>query len=221
MPRTRSLTLAASVALLALATPLHAQRCLGFPGFGGQPLRLGGELTTGDNVTTFTGKLDFGQAAGTFGGVGIGVADYDRIDDSALLVSGNIGTQIPLGTASSTSAGAQLCPVAGLEFQAGPGDDISVLRLRGGVSLGTSIVMTPGVNFAPFGTLSVGYERFSFDDDDVDDDSEVGGILDLGAGLIFNNKFTIRPSVAIPLGFDDRDARFVLAVGFNFGGNRR
>ena len=218
MTRSRSLTLAASVAVLALATPLQAQRCLGFPGFAGQPLRLGGELTTGDNITTFTGKLDFGQAAGTFGGVGIGVADYDNIDDSALLVSGNIGTQIPLGTASSTSAGAQLCPVASLEYQAGPGDDISALRLRGGVSLGTSIVMTPGVNLAPYGTLSLGYARVDVGDAD---DSEVGGIIDLGAGFIFNNKFTIRPNVAIPLGFDDSDARFGITVGFNFGGNRR
>lgn len=231
MIRSRSTTrgrLAAAVASLALlslaAAPLHAQRCLGFPGFAGQPLRLGGTLTTGSDVTTLGADLAFGQAAGAFGGVGIGVADFDNTDESALLISGTIGTQMALGTASSTSAGAQLCPVASLEYQAGPSIgnvDISGLLLRGGVSLGTSIAMAQTVRLAPFGTLSVGYARSSISSPSLDEsDSEVGGVIDLGAGVIFNNKFTIRPSVMIPVGFDDSDARFGLAVGFNFGGGR-
>jgi hypothetical protein len=51
-------------------------------------------------------------------------------------------------------------------------------------------------------------------------DSQAGGILDLGAGLIFGNRFTVRPSVAVPLGFDNADPRFGLAVGFSFGNGR-
>ena len=67
--RGRLATAAASLALLTLAAaPLQAQRCLGFPGFGGQPLRLGGTLTTGGDVTTVGADLAFGQAAGAVNG---------------------------------------------------------------------------------------------------------------------------------------------------------
>lgn len=221
----RTTRAAAALALLSLAAaPLHAQRCLGFPGFGGQPLRVDGVLTTGGNVTTLGADLAFGQAEGAFGSVGLGVADFDNTDESALLVSGSIGTQMQLGTPTRSSSGAQLCPVASLEYQNGPNVaniDITALRLRGGVSLGTSLPMTETLRLAPFGTFSVGFVRSSVDTPaGGDSDSEVGGILDLGAGLVFNNRFTIRPSVNVPIGFDDSDARFGLAVGFNFGSGR-
>jgi len=215
----------ASCSLLALAAaPLHAQRCLGFPGFGGQPLRVDGRLATGDRHTDLAADLAFGQAAGAFGGVGIGVADYDNSNRSALLVSGEIGTQVPLGTPTRTSAGAQLCPVASLQYRAGPNTDAvdrSGLDLRGGVSLGTSLPMAQSTRFAPYGTVSFAYRRATVDagrERLTSDD--VGGVIDLGAGFIFTNRFTVRPSVSIPVGFDDTDARFGLAVGFNFGGTR-
>src|SRR5689334_13296448 len=107
----------ASLAFLALAAvPLQAQRCLGFPGFS-QPLRIDGQLVTGSHRTDLLGRLEFGQAGGVFGGGQIGVGDYDNSSGSALLVGGNIGTQVQLGTASRTSSGAQLCPVAGIDYR--------------------------------------------------------------------------------------------------------
>ena len=109
-----------------------------------------GTLTGGGGRTTLGADLAFGQAAGAFGSVGIGVADYDHVNSSAVLVSGTIGTQVQLGTASRTSGGGQLCPVAGIECRNGTnaGDiDQSGLVLRGGVSLGTSIPMSIPVGF--------------------------------------------------------------------------
>jgi hypothetical protein len=207
--------------LLLAAAPLHAQRCLGFPGFGNQPMRLDGALTTGGSVTTLGADLAFGQAAGAFGSVGLGVANYDNVHQSALLVSGSIGSQVQLGTPSRGSPGAQLCPVAAIQYQNGPnvGDvDQNALTLRGGVSLGTSLAMTPAVRLAPFGTISAAYVRSSFSSPrGSGSSSDIGGILDLGAGFIFSNRFTIRPSVGIPIGFENSDARFGIVVGYNFG----
>jgi hypothetical protein len=219
--RGRLATAAASLALLSLAAePLQAQRCLGFPGFANQPMRLTGTLGTGDNVTTLGADLAFGQSAGAFGSVGVGVADYDgnSDDDSALLLSGTIGTQIPLGATATATSGAQVCPFATLDYRVGPGDDVNGLGIRGGAALGTSVTMAPSVRLAPFGAVSIGYVRASAGNFD---DSEVGGIIDLGAGVIFNDKFTIRPAVSIPVGFDGSDSSFGVSVGFNFGGNRR
>jgi hypothetical protein len=210
--------------LLAAATPLHAQRCLGFPGFANQPLRIDGRLETGNHRTDLSADLAFGQAAGVFGGVGIGVADYDNVNRSALLVNGEIGTQVPLGTPTRTSAGAQLCPVATLQYRNGPNSDevdVSGLDLRGGVSLGTSLPMAQSVRFAPFGTVSFAYVRNTADAGRVSVTSDdVGGVIDLGAGFIFTERFTVRPKVSIPVGFDDSDARFGIAVGYSFGGGR-
>lgn len=225
MTRARLARGAAALALLTIAAaPLQAQRCLGFPGFGGQPLRLGGEITTGDDVTTLGANLAFGQAAGAFASVGLGMADADGVSGTGLLVNGMVGTQIAAGTRSGTSAGLQLCPVASIEYQSGPnvGDlDVSGLILRGGVSLGTSLPMTSTIALAPFGTASIAYARASVSSGTFDgSDSDVGGVIDLGAGLLFNNRFTIRPKVEIPIGFDDSSARFGVSFGFNFGGNR-
>lgn len=220
----RPVLLASFALLAAAAQPLHAQRCLGYPGFAAQPMRLEGRLMTGGSRTDLSGHLAFGQAAGAFGGVGIGVADYDRTNRSALLVSGTLGTQMELGTPTRTSSGPQLCPVATLEYRAGPNsDDVdqSGLDLRGGVSLGTSFPMGATSRFAPFGTVSFAYQRATSEVRNVSVTADdIGGVIDLGAGLIFTNRFTVRPSVSIPVGFDGSDARFGLAVGFNFGGGR-
>jgi hypothetical protein len=81
--------------------------------------------------------------------------------------------------------------------------------------------MAESVRFAPFGTVSFAYRRATVDAGRTSATADdVGGVIDLGAGFIFTNRFTIRPSVSIPVGFDDSDARFGIAVGFNFGGNR-
>ena len=210
--------------LLAAAAPLHAQRCLGFPGFANQPLRLDGRLESGGHRTDLSADLAFGQAEGVFGGVGLGVADFDGTNRSALLVNGEIGTQLTLGTPSRTSPGAQLCPVATLQYRNGPNTDTidqNGLDLRGGVSLGTSLPMAENVRFAPFGTVSFAYLRNTVDNGRVSATADdVGGVIDLGAGFIFTDRFTVRPKVSIPVGLDNSDARFGLAVGYSFGGGR-
>lgn len=210
--------------LLAAAAPLQAQRCLGFPGFANQPLRLDGRLETGGHRTDLSADLAFGQAAGLFGGAGLGVADFDGSSRSALLVNGEIGTQLALGTPSRTSPGAQLCPVATLQYRNGPNTDTvdqNGIDLRGGVSLGTSLPMAPSVRVAPFGTVSFAYVRATVDAGRASATADdVGGVIDLGAGFIFTERFTVRPKVSIPVGFDDSDARFGIAIGYSFGGGR-
>lgn len=218
-------TLTASFALLTLASaPLHAQRCLGFAGFAGQPLRLDGRLVGGSHRTDLSADLAFGQATGPFGAVGAGVGDYDEGDGSSVLVMGQIGTQIELGTPTRTSSGAQICPLATIDYQSGPRDggvDVSGIVLRGGVSLGTSLPLSETTRVVPFGTVSFAYARSTMDfgtsSRSADD---VGGVIDLGTGLVLVNRFTVRPSVSIPVGLDGADARFGVAIGFGFGGGR-
>jgi hypothetical protein len=217
--------LLAAAALLPLAQ-LDAQTCLGNASFDVHPVRLGGFLGSTNDVSTLGLDVNFGQREGAFGGVGVGLTQFDDddLDEDATTISGSLGYQIPLGT--TRRSGPQVCPIGVVGYTIGPdvgNVDTRILTLQGGFSLGAPVTLTPSVRLTPFGALSLLHQRLSLSDDGSDDEfneSESGGILNLGAGLIFNDRFTIRPSLDIPIGFDESDTGFSLTLGLSFGGPR-
>lgn len=219
--------LLAGAALLP-AAHLDAQTCRGTASFNSHPVRVGGVVSSGDDVSLIGLDLSFGEANGAFGGVGVGVQDFDRTDESATQLTGTIGYQIPLGvsTRGQRAGGPQVCPVGSVGLRLGPnfegGPDTRGLAVAGGFSLGVPVGMASTVNLVPFGGLQLVYARNTTDFDDGDDrsESDTYASLDLGAGFTFGDRFTIRPSVDIPLGLRNADAGFTLLFALNFGGPR-
>ena len=225
LPRLRLAACALAAAAL-LPAAAQAQTCLGFSTFDANPVRIGATVGSSNDVTNLGLNVNFGQRQGAFGGVGVGLTQFDDdiIDEDATTISGSLGYQIPLGANTRSSRGPQVCPLAAVGYTIGPdvGDiDTRVLSLQGGFALGAPVDLTPTVRLTPFGALSLLHQRVTVSlDDDDDSASESGGLLDLGAGLIFNDRFTVRPSINIPIGFDNSDTGFSLAIGLSFGGPR-
>ena len=226
LPRLRLAALLVATTVL-IPAGLRAQTCLGNASFDTHPVRLGGSLGSTNDVTSLGLDVNFGQRQGAFGGVGVGLTqfDEDEIEEDATTISGSLGYQIPLGTTRS-SRGPQVCPIGVVGYTIGPdigNVDTRILTLQGGFALGAPVTLAPAVRLTPFGALSLLHQRLSISDDDNDDEmneSQSGGILNLGAGLIFNDRFTIRPSLDIPIGFDNSDTGFSLTLGLSFGGPR-
>ncbi len=231
LPRTRLSACLLAAAVLLPAARAAAQTCTGAASFNTHPVRVGGILGTGNDQTTLGADLLFGQAAGPFGGVGVTLDDFDNIDESATTIQGTLGYQVPIGTPSRRRAPtAEFCPIATLGYQLGPdrrisGVDFESRRLlaTAGFSIGAPIGLSTAVNLVPFGGLRLIYDRFkvSREDSDVENTStDSYGALDLGAGLTFNDRFTARPAVTIPIGLEGADSRFSLLFALHFGGPR-
>lgn len=231
LPRTRLAACLLAAAVLLPAAGLHAQTCVGTASFNAHPVRVGGIIGTGDDVTTLGADVIFGSAAGPFGGVGVTLNDYDDLNESATTILGTLGYQVPIGTPSRRRAPvAEFCPIATVGYTLGPdfraaGVDYEsrTLGASAGFSIGAPVAMTSVVNLVPFGGLRLIYARntVSVEDSDIDDtESDSYGALDLGAGLTFNDRFTVRPAISIPIGLEGADSRFSLLFGLNFGGPR-
>lgn len=226
--RARLVACLAAAALLPLAQA-SAQTCTGAASFR-NPVRVAGILGTGDNVTTIGADLLFGTPEGPFGGVGVALDDFDGLDESATTIQGTLGYQVPIGTSRRNAGGPTFCPIATLGYTLGPdyrssGVDYEsrTLGASAGFSVGAPVALTPAVNLVPFGGLRLIYARnmVSVANSDVDTkNTDSYGALDLGAGLTFNDRFTVRPAVSIPIGLDNADSRFSLLFGLNFGGGR-
>jgi hypothetical protein len=218
--------LAAAAVLPAAA--LEAQTCRGTASFDTQPVRLGGVVSSSDDVSLIGLDLAFGEANGSFGGVRVGIQDFDGTDESATQLTGTIGYQIPLGvsTRGQRAGGPQVCPIGSLGLRLGPnvdgGPDTRGLAVAGGFSLGAPVGLTETVNLVPFGGLQLVYARNTTDFENGDDDTTTDSYasLDVGAGFTFSDRFTIRPSIDIPLGLRGADTGFTLLFALNFGGPR-
>lgn len=186
-----------------------AQICNGFTSFAAAPLRLDVGANFGDGATQFGAGVNFGRAQGAFGGVNAGFTTYDGDGDNSTEIGANIGYQIPVGTTRR----AQLCPLAQGTASFIEGANGQQLQLGG--RLGGQVTMTPTTMLVPYAGLDLAYSRISIDDFD-ESFTDTYGILSLGAGLVLNQRFTIRPQVEIPLGLDDADARFGITVGIGF-----
>jgi len=230
----RIIPVLAVLALSGGAAAADAQSCLGIASFAAGPIRAEGSFTSGDGANLLGAGLAAGKARGPFAGVGINRIDVEESDESVTGFGLHAGWELELGTARPTTATRwSLCPIARFQqYRESFSDpdfdldaDVTVRGLSAGLALGTTIASSPNFALAPFGSLSllrlsVDTEGLGEEFDDLLSDSETGGELDLGLGLIFNRMLTVRPMVMIPLGFEDSDAQFGISVHINFGRGR-
>jgi hypothetical protein len=213
------LALALVIGCLSITARANAQICTGGASLDDHPLQLsaGGEFGGGSRL--FQGGLTFGSERG-FGGVMLGGITYDEFAGTTLVVGGHGGIGVPVGAG-------QLCPVAAVVFGFGPNDiegtgiDVSSQGLSAGLSFGIRTAESPQFYLVPTIGLGFAYARAKFSGGGGSSaNSDTYGFLSAGLGFIFNKQVTLQPSVNIPIGLEDSDPTFGIAVGIGFAGSR-
>ncbi len=214
------------ILILSLVLPFYltaqaaAQTCVGMPSFssGQMQLAAGGQFADGAN--SFGGTFGYGAPKGLYGKAGIGTTSYDGFDGSSFDFGVAGGYQVPL----HSSRVAELCPVASLSLGSGPNDilgtgvDMSSRTLAFGASIGALVNRNPQLRILPNASFQFANSRVTLDDGtDSASGSQSYGLLSLGAGFVFNSRFSLNPSISIPVGLDGGDASFGLIGAMNFG----
>jgi hypothetical protein len=218
-----------ALALVAGATTAGAQNCLGIASFSRGPIRVDGGIGTGNDATTLSAGLSAGAPQGPFASIAVNriSVDSDGEDNSVtgFGIQGGWELNLQPAAARSTPPRFSVCPVVSFaqykESDSFEGEEIegTVRSITGGVSVGTSIASSTSIGLLPFATLSIVRQSASFEGFGLDESvSETGGALDLGLGLVFGQRFTVRPAVSIPMGFEGADAQFGVSLHYNFGG---
>jgi hypothetical protein len=210
------------ILLLSLALPLllgskaAAQACAGMPSFASGPMQITAGGSFADGASSFGGTFGYGAPTGLYGKAGIGTTSYDAFDGSSFDFGVGGGYQIPL----HTSRKAELCPIASLSFGSGPNDvlgtgvDMSSRNFAFGAALGAQVGNSSQMQILPNASFQFANTRVEIDDAAG---SESYGLLTLGTGFVFNSRFSVNPSISIPVGLDGSDASFGLAGAINFG----
>jgi hypothetical protein len=203
------------------ATAATAQTCGGTASFASGPVRIGAGIDDGNGARVYGAQIAAGKPAGPFVGGGIGRIELDDFDASGTSFAGQVGYGLGLGTA--TSSPFELCPIIGLGYvtaevsESGVSVDISSRQLSAGLSIGGVMSSTPTFAFVPSLAFMYVNEKLETDGFIEIEETEDYGVVTLAAGLVFNQRVTLRPNMAFPVGLDDSDPTFGVAIAFNFG----
>jgi hypothetical protein len=213
--------------LVVLGIPMadaDAQVCAGAASFASGPVRLGASLETSDGSKQYGGQLAFGKPAGPFAGVSIGRVDIDDSDESATSFGGEIGYSFSVAGKGSL----EFCPIVGYGMasadieEGGATADISTRSWSAGLMVGGVASSSPGLSILPSVGFAYVNQNLEIESDIVNfDESDDFGLLTLAAGFVFNEKVTVRPSFALPVGVDDSEPIFGIGFAFNFGSGPR
>jgi hypothetical protein len=214
------------ILLLSLALPFllgskaAAQACAGMPSFSSGPMQITAGGSFADGSSSFGGTFGYGVPSGLYGKAGIGTTSYDAFDGSSFDFGVGGGYQIPL----HTSRRAELCPIASLTFGSGPNDvigsgvDMSTRNFALGAAVGALVGNSSQMQILPNASFQFANTRLSIDDGTTSaSGSESYGLLTLGTGFVFNSRFSLNPSLSIPMGLDGSDMSFGVNGAINFG----
>jgi hypothetical protein len=203
-----------------LAAQAAAQTCVGMPSFSSGQMQLAGGGQFADGANSFGGTFGYGTPKGLYGKAGIGSTSYDGLDGSSFDFGVGGGYQVPL----HSSRMAELCPIASLNVGSGPNDilgsgvDMSSRTIAFGASVGALVNRNPQLRILPNASFQFANSRVKLDDGtDSAADSQSYGLLSLGTGFVFNSRFSLNPSISIPVGLDGGDTSFGLIGAMNFG----
>jgi hypothetical protein len=203
-----------------LAAQAAAQTCVGMPSFSSGQMQLAGGGQFADGANSFGGTFGYGTPKGLYGKAGIGSTSYDGLDGSSFDFGVGGGYQVPL----HSSRMAELCPIASLNLGSGPNDilgsgvDMSSRTIAFGASVGALVNRNPQLRILPNASFQFANSRVKLDDGTGSAaDSQSYGLLSLGTGFVFNSRFSLNPSISIPVGLDGGDTSFGLIGAMNFG----
>ena len=217
MRRALLLSLALTLTLGARAV---AQTCTGMPSFSAGQMQATAGGTFADGTSSFGGTFGYGVPKSFYGKAALGTTSYDGIDGSSLDFGVSGGYQIAL----KSSRPVEVCPVASLSIGSGPNDvlgtgtDMSSRTFSMGAAVGAQLGNNPQLQIVPNASFQFANTRLSLDDGNASvSGSESYGLLTLGTGFVFNSRYSLNPSVSLPMGYDGSDASFTIAGAIHFG----
>jgi hypothetical protein len=84
--------------------------------------------------------------------------------------------------------------------------------------MGAQVGNNPQLQIVPNASFQFANTRLSMDDGtDSASGSESYGLLTLGTGFVFNSRYSLNPSISLPMGLEGSDASFSLAGAIHFG----
>ena len=87
-----------------------------------------------------------------------------------------------------------------------------------GAAIGAQLGNNPQLQIVPNASFQFANTRLSVDDGTTSaSGSESYGLLTLSTGFVFNSRFSLNPSINIPVGLDGSSTSFGLAGAMNFG----
>ena len=212
------LSVVAALSFLA-ALPAEAQLCAGAASYTTGRMQVGGQVLTNDDYSSYGVGLNFGTARGFWGGPHIANNDYDFGQESGLVIGGSGGYQL-----RPAKQGFQICPVASISFGLGPDNiggsetDMSAREFSAGAIIGMVAHRDRDFHIIPTGGPSIVNSKVTMDSPGGSADvSDTFFALNLGAGVVFNSVWTIRPMLSLPFSADGRDESISLGVSYNFG----
>jgi hypothetical protein len=169
-----------------------------------------------EDFNAFGGSFAGGNAT-VFGGGSLGVINFDDLDESATTIDGTLGAGGPVDQRRRV----HVCGLGNVQYHLGPDFDsveLNTFAFSAGGQAGIVAAETATVAVVPTFGAAFNYFNVMVDSPDGDDSaSETYGSVIFGVGLIFNRRFAITPTIAVPFGLDDNDAVFTLGFTFNFG----
>jgi hypothetical protein len=211
--------------LLSLLLPLLvsgrsvAQTCLGMPSFAHGRMQVAPGVSFAEGATSYGGSVGYGAPRSFYGAAGFATTEYDDVVASAENLNLSAGYQVPLAMGT-----AELCPVASLSLGWGPDDvlgpgvDVSNRTIAAGAAFGILVGGGSPVQFVPSASFLLASTRLKVDNGTQSAvDSEGYGALTLGTGLVFASRYSLNPTVTIPVGLSGADPSFGLVASIHFG----
>jgi hypothetical protein len=212
--------------ILSLALPFYltaqaaAQTCTGMPAFSSGHMQIAGGGQFADGANSFGGTFGYGTPKSLYGKAGIGTTSYDAFNGSSFDLNLGGGYQIPLQASRTT----ELCPIASLSLGSGPKDvlgsgvDLSSRTFAFGASVGAVLGRNSQLRILPNAAFQFANTRATVDDGTSSaSDSQSYGLLTLATGFVFNSRFSLNPSINVPVGLDGASTSFGLMGAMNFG----
>ena len=203
---------------LAFAAPARAQICAGQAPFVRYALQLSGSAAFGDTGTAFGAGLGLGGHK-LFVETGLSRTSYPNNGGARGTLSLQAGYDMPLGTRQVF----HVCPLIRGEFGFGPHNVNIFAGVPGNLDEDDWIVgLSAGAQTAPSGMRVIPTASLSFverktmvKDNIVDNETSQWKsfeLLDLGLGVMLNEKVTVLPGVTVPLGLAGGSPMFRLTV---------
>lgn len=211
------------LSLMTLPGVAQGQACMGQTPYAKGAVKVGGAAYFGNGISAFSGTAGLGRPHGIFGGASLGFASGNG--GTGTLVSGIIGKELSKPITDKL----ELCPIASLGLQFGPNGAYErnyILGAMVGYPLATSSTSLRVVLAGDY--LGI-YQQYGTNTDVMTlqqlsggggpyDHHEWYGLLDLGVGFIFNERFSLVPQFRIPIRYSGGlDPFFIIRGNLNIG----
>ena len=221
MRSSKTLIALSLLAVAALtATPALAQTCGGLASYSSAPWRSGANGVFSGDMTALTADISYGTN-NFFGGLGLGLNNYDGMDGSGVALGLAGGYELTAGQKKNI----HICPGVQLAHVFGPNDinssgsNFSQTNITLGGAVGVVATRAGQWDIIPTGGLGFVIASSSLSNELTGDLSNTDTYLQLnfGSGFVYNNLWSLRAGLGFPIGSAGGDVSFGLAAGYSFG----